>query len=537
MGKRFDDEKAVEQLQSVTTRRKFSRVLPQVNANSSISLVREFHLRQVAEMARQNQALRESLAGAEELCRTYTSLLDIAQVGFFVLTADGHVAEINRHAASSLGDEPANLIGRHFSTLVSAEHTDCWRQLSDGLAHQGARQNTTLVLRRADGTMFSATADGMRVMRDGLAMLYIMLTMNDAPCMPEIQKPSGATEAEPATFYVFVLPREGAMYIEYLSANAEALLEVPEREAPQDIRQHQQQIHFEDRAGYREEMQRSKESLAPFSYEYRIIVASGKLKWLRAIARPFARKNGDIAWFGILLDITAQKRSAYVLEQTRDELRAMMAQVQLAREEERARIARDLHDELGQELTALKMDIEWLKGRLRPTQEALLRMADELVTRVDGAIGSVRRVSSQMRPMPLEMMDLSNAIEWLVAEFEGHAGIRCKLTLPDPPCVLSEEQATYLYRICQELLTNIVRHAKATCAVVILQQIHENIILAVADDGCGIRPLDPDKTSLGLRGVRERVQTLGGIIDIATVPEILGTRIIVRIPQFRSGIN
>jgi PAS domain S-box-containing protein len=204
--------------------------------------------------------------------------------------------------------------------------------------------------------------------------------------------------------------------------------------------------------------------------------------------------------------------------------RELAARVLEAREEEKTLIARELHDELGQLLTALKMDLAWLRERL--SDQDLLQRADEMGQLLDRTVASTRRISADLRPLMLDDLGLAEAATWLVDEFGRRSGVRCELTIDGIAALeMSKAVATALYRALQESLTNIARHAGATQAWIGLRCQNGTITLEVVDDGRGIAVEEIAKPrSLGLKGMRERFSHLGGSFEVGRAPSG-GTRV------------
>ncbi len=237
----------------------------------------------------------------------------------------------------------------------------------------------------------------------------------------------------------------------------------------------------------------------------------------------------------ILHDITPQKRSNDELQQSFRQLRALTGQLQSVREEERTRLARELHDELGQALTAIKIDLaslqatpigDWPAGRS-------LRIAD-LIELVNHTIRSVRRISTELRPGILDL-GLLAAVEWAAEDFEARTGIRCHVSMPDAEPAIDPPRATEIFRIFQEALTNIARHSSASAASIRLAQENGTLLLEVRDNGCGIGQRNLSAFgSLGLLGMRERAVLLGGDFGITSDPEG-GTTVRVRVPRADRG--
>jgi PAS domain S-box-containing protein len=234
----------------------------------------------------------------------------------------------------------------------------------------------------------------------------------------------------------------------------------------------------------------------------------------------------------ILRDITRRKKAQDALEAQQQELRRLSAQVLEAREDEKTRIARELHDELGQLLTALKMDLAWLRERLPPGDAEIEQRAEQMGRVLDQTVGSTRRISADLRPLMLDDLGLAEAANWLVGDFSGRSGVQCEMRMPGDGALDGADKsvATAIYRALQESLTNIARHAKARQVWVNLGAENGEIYFEVEDDGRGIEPADLAKTrSLGLKGMRERVLYLGGSIEVARAPRG-GTRVRVRVP-------
>jgi signal transduction histidine kinase len=212
------------------------------------------------------------------------------------------------------------------------------------------------------------------------------------------------------------------------------------------------------------------------------------------------------------------------------QLRELTAYLQTAREEERAYVAREIHDEFGQTLTALKMDLSWLARRLPQRQTDLAAKVNAMAGLVDGAVNTVRRIATELRPGLLDDLGLVAAIEWQAQEFARRTGLTVELHLGDQDLALDRDLATALFRIFQEALTNIARHAAATRVEIELVHQPDLLKLVVADNGKGIEPaqiLAP--RSLGLLGMRERARALGGDVVIEGSPG-QGTTVTVRIP-------
>jgi PAS domain S-box-containing protein len=230
----------------------------------------------------------------------------------------------------------------------------------------------------------------------------------------------------------------------------------------------------------------------------------------------------------VLEDITEQKRAERELQVSFLELKALNAQLQSVREEERTKLARELHDELGQSLTAIKIDLAALQ--VAPGRDRQLQRIPAILGMVDETIRAVRRISTELRPGILDHLGLEAAVEWAAEEFQARTGIQCQAGLPEMKLVIDPGHATALFRIFQETLTNIARHAGATHVKIGLSHESGYVSLEVRDNGRGI---GEDQLSgfgsLGILGMRERALLLGGEFTIAGDPGS-GTIVRVRIP-------
>jgi PAS domain S-box-containing protein len=248
----------------------------------------------------------------------------------------------------------------------------------------------------------------------------------------------------------------------------------------------------------------------------------------------YDREGRFIGHFGIQRDVTQRRQEENEILRSRQELRDLTARLQLVREEERTDIAREVHDELGQALTGLKIDLAWLKPRLSD-RPALAERVQSIIVRIDGAMDTVRRIATDLRPSVLDDLGLVAAVEWQTQEFERRTGITAQLEVQATHPELDDVCATTAFRILQETLTNVARHAQATRVKVALQVSAEELTLEVRDNGRGISKSDLlSSTSLGLIGSRERAIACGGKLVIRGIRDH-GTIALLRIPLHRGG--
>jgi signal transduction histidine kinase len=218
------------------------------------------------------------------------------------------------------------------------------------------------------------------------------------------------------------------------------------------------------------------------------------------------------------------------LIRSHDQLKALTGHLQFVREEERTRIAREVHDELGQSLTGLKIDLSWLASKVAGDR-VLQRKIKSMAADVDNTIHTVRRIATALRPGVLDSLGLAAAIEWQAMDFQESTGIRCEVKIEVKEAIWDGDFSTTCFRIYQETLTNIIRHANATLVVVRLAQVDDELVLTVRDNGRGILEKEIiNPLSIGLIGMRERVAQVGGQLFLFGVPG-RGTTVTMRVPM------
>jgi len=235
----------------------------------------------------------------------------------------------------------------------------------------------------------------------------------------------------------------------------------------------------------------------------------------------------------ILRDITERRAAEAALKRSYEELRELSSAMHDVREAERLRIARELHDELAQWLTAIKMDVSWIASRLPPDQPRLAERAERMRGIVDTTVAAVRRIAADLRPVMLDDLGLVAALEHLLHEFSQRSGLIVSLDVEEGGIEFGEPLASALYRMVQEALTNVARHAEATEARIEIRVRGANLVLTVSDNGKGIDPDVAVRTkSYGIMGIRERAHTLGGRATIGRM-EAGGTRVEIEVPLAR----
>ena len=230
-------------------------------------------------------------------------------------------------------------------------------------------------------------------------------------------------------------------------------------------------------------------------------------------------RDGDTRLYTVMLrDVTERVRAEQAQQRSREELRELSANLQKIREDEKTRIARELHDDLGQQLTALKMDISSVEETLGASASTLVREQLQGMRRlIDVTVASVRRIAADLRPVMLDDLGLIPAVEWLANDFTNRYGIEVERDIETGDARFSPTDATALFRIVQGALTNVARHADATLVTLSLRVANEGFVLRIADNGLGsAHGGEPAGKSFGLLGIRERAHMLGGAVAIQT---------------------
>jgi hypothetical protein len=265
-------------------------------------------------------------------------------------------------------------------------------------------------------------------------------------------------------------------------------------------------------------------------YEESRLDSSGDLRWFETIKSPIRDDAGHIiGTVGISRDISERKAAEGELIRSRAQLRELSNYLQSVREEERARISRELHDELGQTLTALKMELGWLRERV-PAEPALVRTRlDRLTSIVDQSVVDLQRIAADLRPMILDELGLVSAVQWLTQNFSERSALSIELSFDRQDVAYASDVSTAAFRIAQESLTNIVRHSRATSARVSVRHADGELQIEISDNGRGTDLTQSKRKRLGLLGMEERAHMLGGSMQIDSSPGH-GTRICVRLP-------
>lgn len=336
----------------------------------------------------------------------------------------------------------------------------------------------------------------------------------------------------PGMVFQLQLDHGGDLRFAYVSEGCDKLFGLKQHELLASPQCFLDAIETADRNALEHTLEESAALLTTLNWEGRIR-KRGQTKWINLRSTPQRIDAEGIQWQGIATDITRSKEAEAQLRRSREQLSELSYHLEGAKEEERERIARDIHDELGSTLVAIKIETALLAAKLPNEPPGLREKAhgiDEMIAR---AMSTASRVARELRPGILKEFGLPAAIECQAEDFSQRTGIVCRVKCDDDSIELNEKISLALFRVLQEALTNVAKHAHASLVVVRLRREKAAIALEIRDNGRGISEADMNKPrSFGLRGIRERISSLNGEFSI-NVAEQGGSHLILRVPNVR----
>jgi len=473
----------------------------------------------------------------ERVLRLTQFAVDHAADAVYWIKSDGSLAYVNDAACESLGCSREELSSLTISDFDKAAPRDVWPDLWATLKAAGYLKNTFLHTRK-DGREFPVEVAANFVEFEGEE--YSVAFARDITDRNRVEEALRASEARLSK--AFGLSPDAIMISTLANGR---IVEVNES--------------FTRLSGYSADEATGKTALelGLWGDDPRV-----RDRWVQKLSSEGSIREAEISffdrWGGVLVclvaaevldldgqphlltyatDITERKGAEEQVRRSREQLRQLAARVQSVREEERTAIAREIHDELGQALTGVKMDLSWLIARLPKNREPLLERGQALTELLDSTINTVRDLSARLRPSVLDDLGLAAAVEWQTQDLARRTGIDVHLEAEAATGDLDRDRATVLFRILQEALTNVVRHAEARRVTVTLKLEDEVAVLEVGDDGKGIGGDQlRSSQSLGILGMRERAFAFGGSVDVEPVKDG-GTLVTARVPLGEHGSN
>jgi len=466
------------------------------------------------ELETQNEELRQTQNAMEESRDLYVDLYEFAPVGYITLTREGLISEINFTAAKLLGAPRNKLLHHRFSPCVAARHRDLWDRLFVRVFQHSEIQSCELSIEHGDGYNRHAHVSCICVKKEG-APPVVRVTLSDITYLRQAEETM----------------REWQQFVD--CAHWGMIIGRADDRAIKQVNPAYARMH-----GYTMEELRGIKTDSLFAPESRANLPQYN-EYLRSpgcYTFECVRLRKDGSTFPAIVDVstieTADGETLYIAnvtdtterKQMERQLRELAAHLQTAREEEKASIAREVHDDLGGTLTALKMEACWMAEELDENIEkaTILKHIESMVGLIDDATNVTRRIITGLRPCILDDLGLLAALEWQAKQFHKHTGIECRVNFDkglDGDKKLDKTISINLFRIFQEALTNVSRHSRATKVAVEFHYTDKDIMLSISDNGCGL----PDNfvvpgNSYGILGMTERVQQLGGKIKFDRPP-------------------
>lgn len=483
--------------------------------------------------AQEDIALR---AASEEALRLTQFSIAQSTVGILWVNWDSHVRYANRAAETMLGYPAGEIIDRPLIDFEPGLHMDRWLNLwKSARASDDTPQSFETNCLRADGSILPTDVSlSFLRFRDGeYLVVYLTDVTERRRALAALQESEARLQGIAANVpgLVFRLERApvtGQIDFAYISEGSESLVGYSPATLAHRDKGLRSLVHPDDKASYHQTQDHALDTDSDWSWQGRILTRQGEQRWaeIKAITRQL--EDGAYVWDGIVWDISESKRIELELASSREQLRELSAHLESVREEEKARIAREVHDELGQMLTVLKLETsmcELAYAQLDPGLHERLNSMKRLIAQL---FQLVRDVATALRP-PILDAGIASAIEWQARRFEARTQIPCLVQVPDNLPVLSDAKAIGLFRILQEALTNVMRHAQAHTVELTLALEDNELCLTVSDDGVGFVVTEGRSTSFGLVGMRERVLIMGGQLSLESGPGE-GTALIVRVP-------
>lgn len=464
--------------------------------------------------------------GVEETIAHYTDLYDSAPVGYFRLDRNGTIIEVNLTGAGLLGITRASLLRRRLEEFISidmhASFNAFLKQVFQGESKETCELRFLDTDRKAFFAHLEANADEERktcrlVLCDISDRKQAELSLIESEERFRLMADSAPVLiwiAGPNRDYLWF----NRMWLDFTGRDLEDELGSRWLEG----------VHPDDMPACINAHAAALDSRTPFTVEYRLRHRNGQFHTMLAHGVPRVSPLGRfLGYIGTCTDITERKKMEDALQHSREMLRHLVSHQERVREDERKRIARELHDDLGQNLLALRIDVAMLHDRTRVNSKLNERVRLAL-SHIDATMKAVRAAINNLRPTVLDL-GLNAAIEWQVKDFERRSGINSDLRMEDD-IVLDDNRATALFRILQESLNNVIRHAQASSVSISLRITGEKLFMQIADNGIGIYPDCRRKAnSFGLIGIEERIIALGGELDIQSNTD-RGTTVTVSIP-------
>jgi len=563
MGGKSNDTKASTIPQSL--RRRAERILstsPTDVANMGRDevqrLVHELQVHHI-ELELQNEELRQAQLQLAESRDQYADLYELAPVGYVMLNRDGKILSANLTAATMLGVEQSALMRSNFSGFVGPGSWDGFFFHRRDVFSSNTKQTVELEMHKADGTPLVVRLESIAVDEpDGGRCRTALLDVTECKQAEEqlgqlnetleqriAERTAALREAEERFREIFEHAAEGIAITDwqgrYIQYNAVYCAITGYTEQELSAMRFEPLIHPDDRAHSMDLMRRLMDGeLSSFEVENRYLTKSGAPVWVHNHVSILRNDQGVPTHLMVLAtDITQRKRDEEALRQQRTRLEDLALQLLLAQEQERRRIAGDLHDDFTQRLAALAIDLRSLASLAAKSGMSFSRQLQEAGEAAEQLTTELQRLAHYLHPSILEHVGLEAAAREHVEDFETRTGLEANVEVRNLPTALSLDQATCLYRVLQESLQNVRKHANATKVLVRLLGTTRGVGLCVHDDGRGfdfVREVSQERRGLGIISLQERVGALHGMFRVKTKPGD-GTEVHAWIPLDQCAVS
>lgn len=490
-------------------------------------LIHELEVHKI-ELELQNENLGLARSAAQEAAEKYAELYDFAPSGYVTLSKEGKIVEINLRGANMLGIERSALISNAFGCFVSDDTKPIFILFLENAFKSNTKETCEVSLSTIDKSTKYVHLTGINSQN----RKYCDVTLIDITKRKIVE---GALK-ESENLY-------RSLFENMLNGFAYCQMQFDENNRPLDYTYLAVNKAFEMLTGLTDVIGKKVSEVVPGILEtdpelfeiYGRISLSGKPERFEFFIHSlqiwflFSVYSPKYGFFVTVFDvITEQKKAAAEIQKSNEIREQLLRHMTEIRENERAVISREIHDQLGQSMTALKLDMNWLQGNVTMNSEIKEKLSG-MVALITATISDVQRISSELRPGILDDLGLAAAIEWYAEEFENRTKIHVIMNL-DEVQTNSNQKNLALFRVLQEALTNVIRHAKAKTVKITLHENDQHIFLEIIDDGIGIAPEKIKSIrSLGLMGMQDRVKQAGGTMEILG-GEVPGTIIRICIP-------
>jgi PAS domain S-box-containing protein len=458
----------------------------------------------------------------------YSDLYDSAPVGYFRLDRHGVILSANLTGAGLLGSTRSSLLRRHLDDFISIEMHAAFGIFLKQVFSSDSKETCELTFLDTDKKPFFAhvEANADKSVQTCRVVLCDISERRQAELSLIESEERFRLMADSAPVLIWITGAAqnylwfNKMWLDFTGRPLELELGDGWTDG----------VHPDDLDTCLEIQASAFKTRQPFSMEYRLRSHDGQYHYMLAHGVPRTSSIGRfLGYIGSSTDISERKKVEEALHHSRQMLRHLVSYQERVREDERKRIAREIHDDLGQNLLALRIDVSMLHMRTGTAHPKLNERVRIALNHIDATMKAVRAAINNLRPTVLDL-GLNAAIEWQVQDFQRRSGIACELTMKDD-FILDDDRATALFRILQESLNNVIRHANATTVRIDLHREGNALFMKIADNGIGIYPDCRRKTnSFGLVGIEERINALGGELEIQS-DNGKGTTLTISLPM------